>query len=247
MLQIVKQIRNFMISTFSIFKSNFKIWYLRKSGCSISDRVFLGPNSKIGGVLTIGRNTTIVGEARMSGEITIGQNVIIASGCHILTNNHDIIDPNALPYGTNYSTKKVIICDNCWIGAKVTILPGVIIGEGSVIGAGSVVTKNVDKLSIVAGNPAKRIGERNSERYNFLKDKQYFINDIRGKEYLNKFLSFKYRKILNNKINENGLVYDYEFGIEPKKIRKLLYDFSKKQNNEIIFQMDEKGFFICKK
>lgn len=246
MLKKIIKIKSYIISIFSLFQSNLKIWYLRKSGCNIGDRVFLGPNSKIGGVITIGSNTTIVSEARMSGEIIIGKNVIIASGCQILTNNHDIFNANALPYGTKYNHKKVIIYDNCWIGTKVTILPGVVIGEGSVIGAGSIVTKNVDELSIAAGNPAKRIGERNSEQYNFLKEKQYFLNDIRGKKYLNKLQLIKYKRIIKNKINENGLVYDFEFGIEPKKIRKLLYDLSKQQNKEVVFQMDEKGFFISK-
>lgn len=48
-----------------------------------------------------------------------------------------------------------------WIGANVTILPGCRrIGIGAVIGAGSVVTKDVADFTIVAGNPAKRIGER---------------------------------------------------------------------------------------
>jgi acetyltransferase-like isoleucine patch superfamily enzyme len=43
------------------------------------------------------------------------------------------------------------------------ILPGVTIGEGAVVGAGAVVTKDVEPFSIVAGNPARRIGERNQD------------------------------------------------------------------------------------
>lgn len=51
------------------------------------------------------------------------------------------------------------ISDNVWIGANVTILPGVEIGDCAVVGAGSVVTKNVPANTVVAGNPAVVIRE----------------------------------------------------------------------------------------
>ena len=49
------------------------------------------------------------------------------------------------------------ICNRAWIGAGATILPGVTIGENSVVGAGSVVTRDVEPNTIVAGNPARVI------------------------------------------------------------------------------------------
>lgn len=52
---------------------------------------------------------------------------------------------------------KIIIDDNCFIGANVTILPGVHIGRNTVVGASSVVTKDLEPNSVYAGNPAKRI------------------------------------------------------------------------------------------
>jgi len=51
----------------------------------------------------------------------------------------------------------VFLEDDCWIGAGTIILPNVIIGKGALIGAGSVVTKNVEPYSVVAGVPAKLI------------------------------------------------------------------------------------------
>lgn len=52
------------------------------------------------------------------------------------------------------------IGNDVWIGRNVIVLPGVSIGNGAVVGAGSVVTKNVEKYSIVAGNPARPIRYR---------------------------------------------------------------------------------------
>ena len=54
----------------------------------------------------------------------------------------------------------IVIGNDVWIGAKATIFGGVKIGDGAVIGAGSVVTKDVEPYSIVAGNPAKFIKNR---------------------------------------------------------------------------------------
>jgi len=48
-----------------------------------------------------------------------------------------------------------------WIGYQAIILPGVEIGEGSVVAAGAVVTKSVEPFTIVAGVPARKVGDRN--------------------------------------------------------------------------------------
>lgn len=59
---------------------------------------------------------------------------------------------------------KLSIGHDVWIGEWAVILPNVTtIGNGAIIGAGSIVTKNVEPYSIVAGNPAKKIGMRFSE------------------------------------------------------------------------------------
>ena len=70
----------------------------------------------------------------------------------IETHSHGL-EPRSKP-----KKKPLLIEDNVWIGAHVTILPNVnTIGENSIIGAGSIVTKDVKPFSIVAGNPAKHI------------------------------------------------------------------------------------------
>lgn len=52
--------------------------------------------------------------------------------------------------------------DYVWIGARATIMPGVTIGRGAVIATGAVVTKDVPEMAIVAGIPARVIGQRRS-------------------------------------------------------------------------------------
>ena len=53
--------------------------------------------------------------------------------------------------------KPVVISDKVWLGARVTICPGVMIGEGAIVGAGAVVTKDVPPRAVVAGVPARVI------------------------------------------------------------------------------------------
>ena len=62
----------------------------------------------------------------------------------------------------------VTIRDRVWLGSNVIVLPGVTIGEGAVCCAGCVVTKDVEPYAIVAGIPAKQVGERTHDlQYEF--------------------------------------------------------------------------------
>ena len=195
-------------------------------------------------LISIGNNTTIVGKAKVYGEVSIGNNVVIASGCTILTQNHDIsLNHNALPYGTNYINKKVIIKDNVWVGMNVSITPGVVIEEGAVIGLGSVVTRNVEKCSIVGGNPAKKIGMRDIAHYDFLKNKGYYLNDIRGKKYFKNKKRKKFFKEIEVKLISEKKVYDYEIFSEAFKVRAVLYEYYL-EHPEISFKYDDQGFYL---
>lgn len=87
------------------------------------------------------------------GRIYIEDRVLVASGCKILTVNHD-----------ERPSKRGIVCpksvrikQGAWLGAGATVLPGVTIGENSIIGAGAVVTKDIPDNVIAVGFPAKVI------------------------------------------------------------------------------------------
>ena len=94
--------------------------------------------------------------------VLIGPNVSIYSSSH----NYDSPDQVIFPFDEKYSFKKVVIGEFTWIGRNTIILPGVTIGKGCVVGAGSVVTKNVEDFSIVAGNPARLIKKRKNMNIN---------------------------------------------------------------------------------
>jgi acetyltransferase-like isoleucine patch superfamily enzyme len=113
-------------------------------------KVFLGERNVINfGCLFDGRKF----------QIRTGNNVSIGPEATILTLGHD---PRSAVFADRGGD--VVIGDRVWIGYRAIVLPGVKIGEGAVVGAGAVVTKDVDHYLIVAGNPARKVGERAVER-----------------------------------------------------------------------------------
>jgi acetyltransferase-like isoleucine patch superfamily enzyme len=95
------------------------------------------------------------------GKIIIGDNCQISQNVSLIAANHNIKKNKLIieqPW--NEEMVDIIIANDVWIGANTTILPGVIIKEGAIVAAGSVVTKDVEEYSIVAGIPAKTIKYR---------------------------------------------------------------------------------------
>lgn len=97
------------------------------------------------------------------GGLTIESHTIIGPRITILTSNHNFRSDKLLPFDEISYLEPVHIGKFVWIGANVSICPGVHIGAGSVIAMGSVVTKDVPSGSIVGGNPAKVISQRDQE------------------------------------------------------------------------------------
>ena len=104
---------------------------------------------KIGKNVFIGVNCTL----DITKGIVIGDNVQIAPNVSIFTHDGSKDRKNPIE-------KEVIIEEGAYIGAGAIILCGVRIGKNAIVGAGSVVIKNVEPNTIVAGNPAKKISER---------------------------------------------------------------------------------------
>ncbi len=105
--------------------------------------------------ITIGQRTFINMGCSFQdwGGIAIGDDCLIGHNCTICTVNHSK-DPEQRG---DMTCVPVQIGNKVWVGANVTILPGVSIGDGAIIAAGAVVTKDVEPNTIVAGVPAKMI------------------------------------------------------------------------------------------
>lgn len=87
------------------------------------------------------------------GGISIGDHVLIGHNVVLATLNHNLAPEKR----ANLLPAPIKIGNGVWIGSNTTVLPGVIIGDNAVIGAGSVVTKDVPKNAVAAGNPARII------------------------------------------------------------------------------------------
>jgi acetyltransferase-like isoleucine patch superfamily enzyme len=90
--------------------------------------------------------------------IRTGPDVSIGPEATILTLGHDPQSPDFIDRGGD-----VVIGHHAWIAYRAILLPGVCVGDGAVVAAGAVVTKNVEAYSIVAGSPARKVGERNRD------------------------------------------------------------------------------------
>lgn len=153
LVYIIKQ-NNGLLSIGNNFKCNNKID--SNSIGLIQPCVFniSTPDSKI----IIGNNVGISGSTiNATTTITIGDNVMIGSGCLITdTDSHPLYwEDRILEKNEKTAKSPISIEDNVFIGARSIILKGVTIGKGAVVGAGSVVSKNVPPYSVVCGNPAK--------------------------------------------------------------------------------------------
>jgi acetyltransferase-like isoleucine patch superfamily enzyme len=124
--------------------------------------------------IQIGENTMINPDVLLDGrigKIIIKNNVDIARDTYIYTAQHD-------PHSDFHEVKSgdVVIEDYVWIASRVTILPNVTIGKGTVIACGSVVTKNIESGIIAGGIPAKKIGQRKSDLKYKLEYYPHFYN-----------------------------------------------------------------------
>ena len=87
--------------------------------------------------------------------VMIGPDVIVIGKLH----HTDSLDIPMIDQG-DYEKAPIVIREDVWIGARAIILPGVVIGTGSIVGAGAVVTRDASPYTVVAGVPAKVIGHR---------------------------------------------------------------------------------------
>ncbi|MCZ1301537.1 acyltransferase [Enterococcus faecium] len=118
----------------------------------------ISPKCFIGGTkLYIGENTFINYNNffDLTDSITIGKNVFIGCCSQFITSTHRIEGPEQRAGIT--VPAPIVIEDGSWIGANVTVIPGVTIHKGAIVAAGSVVVKDCEENALYAGVPAKKI------------------------------------------------------------------------------------------
>ena len=175
---------------FYVLKRNFCTMRNRSKFKSFGDNSLLAPGCKLYrvGNFSVGENTSIMSscvlEGDNNGECIIGSGVSLGEYSHItcankivigdglLTGRFVLITDNSHGRGVIeerdiyplarkvYSKGDVVIGKNVWLGDKVTILPGVHLGDNVIVGANSVVTRDFPSDVVIAGNPAKIIKQQ---------------------------------------------------------------------------------------
>jgi acetyltransferase-like isoleucine patch superfamily enzyme len=160
----------------SVFPFHFlRLWYLKAylGGIGEGSHVQMSCRFLNGRKVSLGERNVINFGCLFDGRkfhIKMGDDVSMGPEAAILTLGHD-------PQSVSFTDKggDVTIEDQVWIGFRAIILPGVTVGKGAVVAAGAVVTKFVEPYSIVAGVPARKIGDRNKNLGYRLKYKPFLV------------------------------------------------------------------------
>lgn len=122
---------------------------------TVDDSLFLIPPfyTDFGQNIHIGKNVFVNHACTFMdrGGITLEDNVLVGPKVNLITTNH----PTEPGQRRSTISKPIVLKQGAWVGANVTVMPGVTIGENAIVGAGAVVTKDVPANSIVAGVPAR--------------------------------------------------------------------------------------------
>ena len=113
----------------------------------------------------IGAHSFIGLYSYLNGNVTVGEHVLIGPHCSVVAGNHKF-DPATGWFSARTERdgdERVVIGDGCWLASKVTVTGGVRMGRANLVCAGAVVTRSTPDYAIMAGVPARQIGEINPE------------------------------------------------------------------------------------
>ena len=141
---------------------------------TMGNNCFFAAASFIHGPITLGNNVAINHSCSLDGGkngIIIGDDTRIANNCRIYASNHGM-HPDQVIWQQASESKGIRLGNDVWMGTNVGIVDGVSIGDHAVIGMHSVVTTAVPAWAIMAGNPARQIGDRRDKKNTLLKGLQ---------------------------------------------------------------------------
>jgi acetyltransferase-like isoleucine patch superfamily enzyme len=130
-------------------------------GCTIGDGTMIGPFVEVQRNATIGQNCKISSHTFICEGVSIADEVFVGHGV-MFTNDrypHATNADGTLQSAQDWTVQRTAVGRRASIGSNATVLCGIEIGEGALVGAGAVVTRDVPAFAIVAGVPARVIGD----------------------------------------------------------------------------------------
>jgi acetyltransferase-like isoleucine patch superfamily enzyme len=131
----------------------------------VGDQFSIGARAVLAtpGPILLGDRVHIGRDFHLETALTAGDDILISSNVALIGNDHDFRDPARTIYnGGRLPSSSVVLEGDNLLGFRCVIIGNVTIGQGAIVGAGSVVTRDVPRDAIVAGVPARKIGERRS-------------------------------------------------------------------------------------
>lgn len=130
-------------------------------GCTIGEETRIGTFVEIQTGARIGKRCKIQSHSFICTGVTIEDGVFVGHGVMFVNDNYPsaLTEKGGLAGPGDWKLREVLVKSRVTIGSHVTILGGVTLGEGALIGAGAVVTRDVPDYAIVAGVPARVIGD----------------------------------------------------------------------------------------
>ena len=120
----------------------------------------IGSGVVLGPAVVIEEHGGVGADSVLSGEVRIGPHVTMGPMCFFTTGIHPVPGDGQNFRDMEAGHAPIVVEEDAFIGARVTVLPGVTIGRGAAVGAGSVVAKDVAPGATVVGNPAREIRRR---------------------------------------------------------------------------------------
>lgn len=144
-----------------LLATKLRVWCGKQIMSKVGKSVNIEKGAEFEPLCEIGNNSGIGIDAIIGGHTVIGDNVMMGRQCITICRNHSFArtDIPMIQQGFDKSTT-IYIGNDVWIGDRVTLLPGVTIGNGCIIAAGAVVSKSIPDYCIAAGVPAKVIKSR---------------------------------------------------------------------------------------
>ena len=139
---------------------------------TFGDQCFVAAHSFLHGPIEMGDEIAINHSCSIDGGkagIKIGSRTRIANQCKLYAFDHGM-SPEQPIYQQANSSKGIVIGEDVWIGAGAGVRDGITIGNHAVVGMNSMVTGDVPEFAIVAGNPARIIGDRRDKPRGYIED-----------------------------------------------------------------------------